>query len=131
TRDSPRQHREESVVPHDVAEQSEGSKVLLSKLSQAAWKPVSEGVYFAGLHASGKNAGTGFFKWDEGAYSGTHHHPGGEEVYVISGKLRVGDLTLEEGDFLYTPPGETHDVTALTEAVALIALPGGIQFVDA
>src|SRR4051812_8936106 len=104
-------------------EQVEDPKVRLRHLAEVSWQSAGDdGVYFAGLHQTGPGAGTAFFRWEEGAHSTRHNHPGGEELFMIKGRLRVGDLTLTEGDYLYTPPGDVHDATAVTEAVALITL---------
>ena len=112
-----------------TTKQAEEPRIRLRQLSEVSWQPAGdEGVYFAGLHQTGPGAGTAFFRWEEGARSTRHNHPGGEELFMVQGRLRVGDHTLEEGDYLYTPPGGVHDAMAVTEAVALITLPGGIEF---
>ena len=54
-----------------------------------------------------------------------HTHPGGEETYVVSGRLRVGKQELTAGDYLWTPPGVSHDNEAHEEALFLVVLPGG------
>ena len=58
-----------------------------------------------------------------GSRSPTHTHPGGEEIYVISGKGRLDDLAFGPGDFVYTPPGEGHTLHAETEVVIHVVLP--------
>lgn len=58
-----------------------------------------------------------------GATGRIHGHPGGEELYVVSGCVRVGEFQLAEGDYLYTPPGGVHDVEAIDDTVLFLVLP--------
>ena len=42
-----------------------------------------------------------------------HSHPGGQRLLVLNGRARVGteadgDVQLEPGSFVHTPPGERH-----------------------
>jgi quercetin dioxygenase-like cupin family protein len=49
----------------------------------------------------------------------THHRT--EEVVVLSGQVNIGGVALEEGDYLFTEPGEEHDVVAVTDAVIFLS----------
>ena len=49
--------------------------------------------------------------------------PGGEEIYVISGKGRLDNLPIGPGDFIFTPPGEGHTLHAETEVLIHVLLP--------
>ena len=106
------------------------SGAVRERLSEMTWTEIGGGVSFAPLHRTGKAEGTAFLRFEAGGYSGRHEHPGGEELFVIRGRLKVGELELQEGDYLYTPPGESHDVSALSDAVALLSVPGGLHFLD-
>ncbi len=68
-----------------------------------------------------------FVRMAAGAYAPLHGHAGGEETYLISGKLRVGEDCLVAGDYLWTPPGVTHDGHAEEETLFFVVLPGGLQ----
>src|SRR5262245_58116164 len=103
--------------------------VAHTRLADAPWTEVGPGMHIAPLHTTGDGAGTAFLRFERGAISGAHRHPGGEELYIISGRLRVGDRTLEAGDFLFTPPGGVHDAEAEEETVTLISVPEPIEFV--
>ncbi len=46
-----------------------------------------------------------------------HAHRGTEEVVVLTGKVSIGGIPLEDRDYLFTHPGEEHDVVAITDAV--------------
>ena len=50
-----------------------------------------------------------------------HRHEGSEEVVVLSGTVRIGGVELAAGDYLYTTPGEEHDVVALTDATIFVS----------
>ena len=57
----------------------------------------------------------------QGARFPRHAHHGTEEVVVLSGSVRIGDVELSEGDYLFTQPGEEHDVAATTDAVIFVS----------
>ena len=44
-------------------------------------------------------------------------HLGKEEVYVVSGRLRISDATLEAGDYHHTGPGERHELEAFEDCM--------------
>lgn len=98
------------------------------QLDTVDWIIVGKGVYLAPVYEIADGAGTAFLRFDEGAVSSTHRHPAGEEMYVISGRLRVGDQVIGAGDYLRTPPGAVHEARALTDAVTLIMVPEPLEF---
>ncbi len=56
-----------------------------------------------------------------GARFPQHAHLGTEEVLVLSGRVTIGAAELDPGDYLFTTPGEEHDVVALTDAVIFVS----------
>jgi quercetin dioxygenase-like cupin family protein len=94
----------------------------LTRTETARWRPVREGVTLAPLRMQG-GAGTFLMRYEPGSRSPTHTHPGGEEIYVVSGKGRLDQLPISAGDFVYTPPGEGHTLHAETEVVIHVVLP--------
>ncbi|AKU94777.1 hypothetical protein AKJ09_01441 [Labilithrix luteola] len=73
----------------------------------------------------------------EGARAERHGHPGGEETYVLTGKLRIDrrvdasnepqpDATLSAGEYFFAPVGEVHEGFAVEETTFLVVAPGGI-----
>lgn len=101
------------------------------RFEETTWMDVGGGVFLAPLRAEDGGAGTAYLRFEPGAVSGTHVHPGGEDLYVIRGRLRVGDRVLEAEDFLHTPPGGIHDAEAIDgEALVLISVPEPIRFLD-
>lgn len=102
--------------------------VMQTALADAPWTQAGPGVELAPLTGDPKL--TAFMRFQPGATAPPHRHPGGEHLYVISGRLRVGDRHLVEGDFLHTPPGGVHDAEADggEEAVVLISVPEPVEF---
>lgn len=93
-----------------------------------AWKTVAPGVEFSVLRTHDQPGGqTLLVRMAAGAHAPLHNHPGGEETYLVSGKLRVGEHELTPGDYLWTPPNVAHDGHADGETVFFVVLPGGLH----
>ena len=50
-----------------------------------------------------------------------HAYHGTEEVVVLSGTVAIGGVELATGDYLFTDPGEEHDVVAVSDAVIFVS----------
>ena len=50
-----------------------------------------------------------------------HAHQGTEEVVVLVGTVQIGGCELSAGDYLFTTPGEEHDVYAVTDAAIFVS----------
>ncbi len=50
-----------------------------------------------------------------------HAHHGTEEVVVLSGTVSIGGAELSAGDYLFTSPGEEHDVVAVSDALIFVS----------
>ena len=50
-----------------------------------------------------------------------HAHQGTEEVVVLSGSVAIGGVEMGLGDYLFTSPGEEHDVVAVTDALIFVS----------
>jgi quercetin dioxygenase-like cupin family protein len=94
----------------------------LTATRDAAWRPVRDGVTLAPLKME-HGKGTFLMHYEPGSRSPAHTHPGGEEIYVVSGRGRLDDLPIKAGDFIFTPPGEGHTLHAETEVVIHVVLP--------
>jgi quercetin dioxygenase-like cupin family protein len=92
------------------------------------WTHVGGGVHLSPLRVEPGGAGAAVLRFEPGAVSPPHRHPGGEDLYVIHGRLRVGDVVLEARDFLHTPPGGVHDAEAYEESLVLISVPEPVEF---
>ena len=93
------------------------------RADERTFTPFGEGAEVALLRAhpgGGVTTLTRFFKGARGRY---HTHPGGEEVYVVAGRAKIGAVEVQAGDYLYTPAGQGHAVEALEETLLLVVLP--------
>jgi quercetin dioxygenase-like cupin family protein len=61
-------------------------------------------------------------KLDPGSRYPAHHHSGAEELYLLSGDLRVGDRTLRAGDFHHSDPGTFHSDNVSEQGCTLLAV---------
>ena len=102
----------------------------LVRAADASWIDQGSGVELAPLRVVGTAAGTALLRFAAGGRSPAHRHPGGEELYVVSGRLRVGDRWLEAGDFLHTAPGEVHDAEADVPTTVIVSVPEPIEFLE-
>lgn len=59
-----------------------------------------------------------------------HVHQGTEEVVVLGGRVRIGEVELHEGDYLYTQPGEEHDVVALLDSIIFVSSQKAMPLVE-
>lgn len=96
---------------------------MLVKRSQGReWIPTDHpGVERALLRYNDSGGRSSFVRLRAGSRVPAHTHEGTEEVVVISGKVRLGDAELAEGDYLFTSPGEDHDVVAVTDTVIFVS----------
>jgi quercetin dioxygenase-like cupin family protein len=69
-------------------------------------------------------------QFEPGAKYPYHNHPGGEELFVLSGEAILEDATLFQGDYLYTPPGFKHSVTTKTGCTTLFIVPEEVEIID-
>lgn len=81
------------------------------------WIPAHEGVEYTDLHRHEPGGGAALFRLQPGARIPMHDHPRGEHTYVIEGTLEFGDVRVSAGDALWTEPGESHEVRAITHAM--------------
>jgi len=59
-----------------------------------------------------------------------HTHHGTEEVVVLAGTVSIGGAELSQGNYLFTEPGEEHDVVALSDAVIFVSSQKATPLVD-
>ena len=89
-----------------------------------------EGIQMCGLRQNEHGGGAVLLKIVKGARFPMHGHPGGEEVYVIYGRAIVGEVTVNTGDYLWTPSGGTHDLRAEDETLLFVSSPSGIRIIE-
>jgi quercetin dioxygenase-like cupin family protein len=87
------------------------------------WEPIYPGVTTMRLHRHGDGGGAALFRLEAGAEIPLHGHDVGEHTYVIEGDLWMGSERLAAGDAVWTEPGETHVVRAISDALFLGVAP--------
>jgi quercetin dioxygenase-like cupin family protein len=87
------------------------------------WEPLYPGVTTMSLHRHDDGGGAALFRMQAGAQVPLHDHSVGEHTYVIEGDLEFGAHRLRAGDALWTEPGESHTVRAITDALFLGVAP--------
>jgi len=59
-----------------------------------------------------------------------HIHPGGEEILVLEGYIRLGKDRLFAGDFLYTAPYNIHAIHSEGGCIVLVSVPQAVEFLQ-
>ena len=101
----------------------------LVRTDQVEWRPLEErgvdGVSVKVLRFDpvAKRAPTILLKFEAGATYPAHNHPGGEEIFVLSGDIRLGKDHLHAGDYLFTAPNNKHAVRSEGGCVVLVSVP--------
>jgi quercetin dioxygenase-like cupin family protein len=101
----------------------------LVRSNQIEWKALAEpgasGVFVKVLRfdKETRRAPTILLKFAAGATYPAHNHPGGEEIFVLEGDLKLGKDHLYAGDYLYTAPNGKHAVRSEKGCVVLISVP--------
>lgn len=109
------------------------SLTQLVRSNQIDWQPLAEpgvsGVFGKVLRfdKDTRRASTILLKFDAGATYPAHNHPGGEEVFVLEGDLKLGKDHLYAGDYLYTPPNGKHAARSEGGCVVLVNVPEEVE----
>jgi quercetin dioxygenase-like cupin family protein len=101
----------------------------LTATGESQWRDVREGVTLTPLRMQ-DGRGSFLMRYEPGSRSPTHTHPGGEEIYVISGSGRLDDLPIKAGDYIWTEPGEGHTLHAKTEVLIHVVLPAPVVITE-
>lgn len=105
---------------------------------QKQWQPlVEKGIHYNGISVislhydeSKQRSTTILLHFEAGASYPYHNHPAGEEIYVLEGSATLEGVTLQQGDYLYTPPGFKHAVTSSTGCTLLFVIPEEVEILD-
>jgi quercetin dioxygenase-like cupin family protein len=96
--------------------------MLLNKASDRDWKPTDYPRIERSLFRNNETGGrSSVVRLVQGSRFPQHAHHGTEEVVVLSGLVSIGGVSLAAGDYLFTEPGEEHDVVALADAVIFVS----------
>jgi quercetin dioxygenase-like cupin family protein len=94
--------------------------VLVKKAADREWKATDylgiERSLFRNNDAGGRSS---VVRLTRGARFPRHAHEGTEEVVVLAGTVRIGGIELTSGDYLFTSPGEEHDVVAVSDTATI------------
>lgn len=93
----------------------------------AKWRAVFEGVELTPLNLK-DGRGSFLLRFKAGSVCPMHIHPGGEEIYVVSGKGRLNEMPIGAGDYIQTPPGESHALHAETDVLIHVITPEPVVF---
>ena len=96
--------------------------MLLNRTEGREWKPTEwPGVDRALFRHNDTGGRSSFVRLKQGSRVPNHAHHGTEEVVVIAGQVSLGEAAMNAGDYLFTTPGEEHDVVAITDAVIFVS----------
>lgn len=105
----------------------------LVRSREIEWRPLpepdAEGVFVKVLQfdEQTKRAPTFLLKFEAGATYPAHNHPGGEEIFVVEGDIRLGNDHLHAGDYLYTALNGKHAVRSVNGCVVLVKAPQAVE----
>jgi len=96
--------------------------MVLNRNAGREWKQTDYAGIERALFRNNETGGrSSFIRLKEGCRFPRHAHQGTEEVVVIAGRASLGGTVMEAGDYLFTEPGEEHDVVALTDCVLFVS----------
>lgn len=107
----------------------------LVKSNEIEWKPLgeenSEGIFVKSLlyDEETKRSPTILLKFEAGATYPLHNHPGGEEVFVIEGDIKLGKDELKAGDYLFTAVNNKHRVSTRNGCIILLKAPQQVEII--
>jgi len=105
------------------------------KTFSAEWKPlIEEGVDTSGIFVKvlrydeqQQRPPSIHLKFMPGARYPYHNHPGGEELFMLSGSCLIEGANLKIGDYLYTPPGFRHGVYSEHGCEFMLIIPEEVE----
>jgi quercetin dioxygenase-like cupin family protein len=96
--------------------------MLVRKAADREWAPTDYPGIDRSLFRNNEGGGrSSVVRLRQGARFPRHAHHGTEEVVILRGVVRIGGVELAPGDYMFTQPGEEHDVIAMSEAVIFVS----------
>ena len=97
-------------------------RMLLKKATEREWIPTDhDGVERSLFRYNDTGGRSSVVRLKKGSRVPRHAHHGTEEVVVLQGVVTLDEVEMREGDYLFTEPGEEHDVVAVTDAVIFVS----------
>ena len=121
------------ALPQDITPFDSQLADTVVQTADMQWIETDPGQAYMKVLWTGPESGrwAGLFKWKQGYVAAPHKHLGAVQVYMLSGKLKVRDATLNAGDYVYEPNGMLHDATeALEDTEYLLIGDGPVLFFD-
>ncbi|MCS3467530.1 anti-sigma factor ChrR (cupin superfamily) [Pseudomonas sp. JUb42] len=106
--------------------------MILDRQAARTWESAGyEGMQISNVWNVGGEHGDGsfFLKFAKGTCFPLHEHNGWEQILMLEGTIRFGDVILNAGDTLLLDTSDSHDAQALTDATFFVAHHGGITLV--
>ena len=105
--------------------------MLVNKAATREWKATDYAGIERSLFRNNETGGrSSVVRLARGARFPRHAHQGTEEVVVLSGTVRIGGVELSQGDYLFTSPGEEHDVVAVSDALIFVSSQKGTPVLE-
>lgn len=96
--------------------------MLVKKTADRQWTPTDyQGIDRCLFRTNDSGGRSSVVRLKQGTRFSRHAHHGTEEVVVLAGVVRIGGVELAAGDYLFTEPGEEHDVVAVSEASIFVS----------
>ena len=108
------------------------------RMTNPSFTTIAEGVEMGVLRRHEGQGMTFLIRMQPGSRAPRHNHPGGEETYMLEGRLRIcervsaggeaePDLVLAAGEYGFVPPGEKHEGIAEGVTRFLVVAPAGVS----
>lgn len=104
--------------------------MYVKRVDQREWLPAYAGAERAVLHMNRQEGRTSLVRVKAGTRGPRHNHLAGEHAFLISGKVEVAGEILRPGDYLYTEPGEVHDLYAHEDSLLIASTERPIQVLE-
>ena len=96
--------------------------MLINKAADREWLATDHAGIERSLFRNNESGGrSSVVRLVQGSRFPRHAHHGTEEVVVLSGLVSIGGVALTAGDYLFTAPGEEHDVVALSDCEIFVS----------
>lgn len=98
--------------------------MIVKRADQHEWTSAGyEGAERALLRSTKEDGRTYIVRLKAGARGFQHRHGAGEDVLVLSGKIRLAGEVLGPGDYMFTEAGEEHFLEAIEDSVIYASTP--------
>ncbi len=96
--------------------------MLVRKAAGREWRPTDYPGIERSLFRNNDTGGrSSVVRLKQGSRFPQHAHHGTEEVLILQGRVTIGGEVLDAGDYLFTTPGEEHDVVAVSDALIFVS----------